>query len=133
MMDEQREKLRRVTDTSNAEARRAIAAVIAQFAGWRIDIAQYTAWADRRFTEAQRQEMLARCEVIKSEVQEARVSLIVGLLDAPRRVAGHGRVADVEKALDGVDASASALLQKLRPARGNYRQPGQQADQADLR
>ena len=130
-MEEPRQ--RRVTDTSNADARRAISAVMVQFAAWRVDIAQYTAWSDRRFTEAQRQEMLARCEVIKSEVQEARVSLIVGLLDAPRRVAGHGRVADVEKALDGVDASASALLRKLRPARGNYREPGQHPGHSDLR
>ena len=116
------ERPRRTTDTSNAEARRAITHVVGQFQGWRIDIAQYRAWLEHRFTENERQQMAARLGRIKAEVQEARVSLIVGLRNAPSRVTGHGRVTDVEKALDGVEADVEVLLRVICEAPASHGQ-----------
>ncbi|RYE09510.1 MAG: hypothetical protein EOP22_08575 [Hyphomicrobiales bacterium] len=114
MQEQEVERPRRKTDTSNAEARQAIADTVSRFPAWRSDLAQYAVIAERRFSTAERQRMLDRCEVIMREVQEARVALVMGLMDAPRMVAGHSRVSDVEKALDGVEASVNALRRRLR-------------------
>ncbi|RYE09765.1 MAG: hypothetical protein EOP22_07935 [Hyphomicrobiales bacterium] len=113
MMEEERK--RRVVDTSNGEARRAVAITIASCGPWQQELAKYTAWAERRRSSRETQEMLDRCDEIEVEVRQARVALIEGLMDAPRRVAGHSRVADVEKALDGIGARIEALRRQLRP------------------
>jgi hypothetical protein len=110
VLDEPR---RRQTDTSNAEARSAIRQTVAQFAEWRGDLARFMAKVERRYSDAERSDMLARCAAIEAELLEARTSLILGLADAPARVAGHSRVADVERAMDGVEAAISELRRKL--------------------
>jgi hypothetical protein len=46
--------------------------------------------------------------------QEARVKLLLNLMDAPRKVVGHSRVSDVEKALDNLDAATSDTPSRLQ-------------------
>ena len=107
-------KHHRVTDTSTAEARQLLAGALAQFGDWRSDLARFSARAGRGLTPADRAAMLERCDAIEAELREVRTSLIVDLADAPPKVAGHSRVVDVEKALDGVEAQAAALRRRLQ-------------------
>jgi hypothetical protein len=113
MQLEQGEHKRRVMDTSNGDARRAVADTLAQFNAWRLDLATYSALAERRFSAAEREKMLARCAAIEEELLAARTELIVSLAEAPQKVAGHSRVVDVEKALDNIEAGVAALRAKL--------------------
>lgn len=106
-------KSRRQTDTSNAEARRAIAESWSQFSPWRSDLAHFNARAERGASERDRAEMLARCAMIETEVLATRTDLIVNLAGSPPRVAGHSRVVDVEKALDNIEQSLRELRRKL--------------------
>lgn len=113
MQLEQQPHKRRVMDTSNGEARRAVAETVTRFAEWRADLARFAVTVDRRFTAIERRDMLARCEVIEAELLAARTALIVGLADAPRKVAGHSRVVDVERALDNIEMGVKTLRGKL--------------------
>jgi hypothetical protein len=106
-------KSKRQTDTSNAEARRAIAASWSRFSPWRSDIAHFNARAERGASARERDEMLARCATIETELLAARTDLIVNLAGSPPRVAGHSRVVDVEKALDNIEQAVSELRQRL--------------------
>ena len=103
----------RVMDTSGADARRAVAETLAQFAPWRFDLARFKALAERHFSATERQAMLKRCAEIETQLLAARTELIIGLAEAPRKVAGHSRVVDVERALDNIEASVKALRGKL--------------------
>lgn len=107
------EPRKRQMDTSNGEARRAVKATLARFDGWRLDLARFSAQADRGFGEQMRQAMLKRCSEIDAEVQETRTDLLINLADAPQRVAGHSRVVDVERALDNIDLDVAKLRRKL--------------------
>lgn len=113
MQLEEQPRRRRVMDTSNGEARRAVAEIVARFSSWRLDLARFSALAERRFTADDRNTMLARCAEIEAELLAARTELIVGLAEAPQRVSGHSRVVDVERALDNIDASVKQLRGKL--------------------
>jgi hypothetical protein len=104
---------RRVMDTSGADARRAVAEIVSLFAPWRFDLARFAARAERHFTRAEQQAMLRRCAEIEKQLLAARTELIVSLADAPRTVAGHSRVVDVEKALDNIEVSVKRLRGKL--------------------
>jgi hypothetical protein len=104
---------RRVSDTSAAEARRAVEATLQRFGGWRDDLASFAVRVERRFSESERTRMLERCAAIEAELREAREDLLGALIDAPRSVAGHSRVEDVEKALDGVEATLGVIRGKL--------------------
>lgn len=104
---------RRKVDTSNADARRAIAETLARFPAWRDDLARFAVVVERRFTQAERETMLARCTDIATQVQNARVALLETLIEAPQLVASHSRVSDVEKALDGVETTLSSIRRKL--------------------
>jgi hypothetical protein len=107
------ETRRRMTDTSTAEARRVLAGALAQFGDWRSDLANFSARAGRGLTAADRAAMLKRCDAIAAELLDVRTALILDLADAPPKVAGHSRVVDVEKALDGVEAQAAELRRRL--------------------
>lgn len=72
---------------------------------------------ERRSTKAEIDAMLGRCLVIADEVQQARIGLLESLIDAPAAVAHHSRVADAEKALDGIEASVAGIRQKLARSR----------------
>ena len=104
---------RRVMDTSSGDARRAVAQIVSRFSPWRLDVARYTAHVERSITSAEREVIVARCEEIEAELLEARTELILGLADAPRKVAGHSRVVDVERALDNIEAGVRALRARL--------------------
>lgn len=104
---------RRRTDTSNMDARRAVAGALEQFANWRGDLARFAAQANRALSDRERRAMLDRCSAIEAELLEVRTALLLDLGDAPAQVAGHSRVVDVEKALDGVAAQAEALRARL--------------------
>ena len=106
-------KNRRKTDTSNAEARRAIEASWSLFTPWRSDIAHFTAHTERGASEEDRAMMLARCAAIEKELLAVRTDLIANLAGSPRKVAGHSRVVDVENALDNIEQAVSRLRQKL--------------------
>ncbi|MGV3490777.1 MAG: hypothetical protein ACO1OG_05575 [Devosia sp.] len=114
MIEAEETPRRRMSDTSNADARRAIADTVGLFSGWRSDLARFNVKTERRFSTAERLEMLERCAGIAGEVQEARVALLEDLMEAPRRVVGHSRVADVEKALDGVEATLAEIERRLQ-------------------
>jgi hypothetical protein len=104
---------RRVVDTSNGEARRAVQATLAQFNAWRLDLARFAALAERRSDETGRAKMLQRCGEIERELLEARTELIIGLANSPRKVSGNSRVVDVERALDNVEAGLTRLRSQL--------------------
>ena len=112
-LEQTEHKHRRVMDTSNGDAKRAVAETLAQFGPWRVDLAQFMAHVERGISSADREKMLARCAAIEDELLAARTELIVGLAEAPRKVAGHSRVVDVEKALDNIEAGVKALRAKL--------------------
>ena len=107
------EPRKRVMDTSSGDARRAVADTLALFVPWRLDLAQFMAHVERGISSVEREKMLARCAAIEAELLAARTELIVSLAEAPRKVAGHSRVVDVEKALDNIEASVNALRAKL--------------------
>lgn len=104
---------RRVVDTSNREARRAIQGTLAQFEGWRLDLARFSAQAERPLSEPARKSMLERCAGIENELLDARTDLIISLAHTPRKVAGHSRVVDVERALDSIEMDIAKLRGRL--------------------
>lgn len=114
-MTEQMEqpRARRAVDSSNREARLAVAPTLEQFSAWRSVLATLSVRAERRSTQADRQAMLARCDAIEGEIAEARIGLLAELADAPQKVAGHSRVADVERALDAIEMELAKLRGKL--------------------
>ena len=104
---------RRVMDTSNAQARQALADVLTRFADWRDDLARIQARMERRYSAADRADMLARCAAIEDGLMAARTELLLTLADAPQRVAGNSRVVDVERALDNIETVVKAVRRKL--------------------
>lgn len=104
---------RQPTNSTARDATQAIEATLRQFGAWRTDLASISVRAERRSSAAESRSMLARCDAIEVEVQNARIGLLKTLIDAPRSVAGHSRVADVEKALDGIDRTVADIRRKL--------------------
>lgn len=104
---------KRKMDTSNGDARRAVKETLAQFSSWRLDLARFAVLAERQSSTANRKAILARCAQIESELLEARTDLIIGLANAPRKVAGHSRVVDVERALDNIEMAVAKLRGQL--------------------
>ena len=58
--------------------------------------------------------LVAQCSEIEKAISEARSELIVNLMDAPPKVAGHSRVVDVEKSLDSLERALAAARQALQ-------------------
>lgn len=107
------ERKRRQIDTTNADARRAIRETLQRFGPWRMDLARFAVLVDRRATKQEREEILTRCHEILADTQAARVALLESLMNAPRRLLANSRIADVERALDDVDATVARLRQQL--------------------
>lgn len=107
------EPRQRQMDHSNVDARKAIAETLARFGAWRVDLSRFAGKVERRFSDAERAAMLARCATIEGELLMARTDLLLGLADAPQKVVGHSRVVDVERALDNVAAAVGELRAKL--------------------
>jgi hypothetical protein len=104
---------RRQTDTSNVVVREALRPTLAHFNDWRSDLARLAVQSERRFSETEREAMLARCAAIAEGLLAARTDLLLELAEAPPRIAGHSRVADVEKALDNIETALADVQRKL--------------------
>ena len=104
---------RRRADQSNVRARAAVAATLERFDDWRRHLAIFEVSAERRSSPDERAAMLAHCARIERELASARTDLLLSLADAPRPVAGHSRVVDVEKALDSIELALARVRRKL--------------------
>ena len=99
----------RVVDHSNRDARLAVAEVAARCPPLRARLAVMAARAERSLNDAERSAFLDECTDIQKTVEGARTDLILALMDAPAKVAGHSRVLDIEKAIDNLEAAVSAV------------------------
>lgn len=109
----QEAKRSRVVDQTNKLARISVADVIGKMTPWRRQLAQMHAAAARPMSKSDCERYLKTHSEIVAGVAEARTVLIASLMDAPPKIAGHSRVADVEKALDGVEAQLAQLQAQL--------------------
>ena len=88
-----------------------LAQTMARFPDWRQRCAFMAAAAERPGSDPA--PLAEACEVIRSEVLDARTDILLALLDQPARLAGHSRVVDVERALDSVDTAVRAVELRL--------------------
>jgi uncharacterized protein YceH (UPF0502 family) len=98
----------------NTIIRDALEPMLPQFNAWRSDVASMAVKADRHAGDREKRAMLERCTAIEAELLEARTDLILELAEAPRVIAGHSRVADIEKALDNIEAALDDVRRRLR-------------------
>lgn len=101
------------TENPNIAVREAIEPTLTHFNAWRSDLAKFAVRAERHNGDRDRRAMLERCVAIEAEVLDARTDLIIELAEAPRAIAGHSRVADVEKALDNIEATLKEIERRL--------------------
>lgn len=101
------------TNNPNHVVRDALEPTMAQFNGWRSDLASFAVRADRHAGDRDRRNMLERCAAIEEELRAARTDIILELAEAPQAIAGHSRVADVEKALDNIEAAVRDVRGRL--------------------
>lgn len=99
---------RRKVDTSGREACLAVSEIAARLEPLRARIALISAKARRPLSNGERADLVAECDASSSAVTAARADLISNLMEAPRKVAGHSRVVDVEKAIDSLEAAIDA-------------------------
>jgi len=98
----------RKVDTSAREARLAVSEIAARLEPLRARIALINAKAERHFSTTERADLIAECDAIRAASAAARTDLISNLMEAPRKVAGHSRVVDIEKAIDSLEAAIDA-------------------------
>jgi hypothetical protein len=103
----------RVVDTTDRDARSAIKSVITECGPLRERVAMITFKALRPLSNSERADLVDDCKGIEQSIHAARTTLILALMDAPRRVLANSRVADVEKALDNLETSLAAALTAL--------------------
>jgi hypothetical protein len=112
-MDMDAPRKKRAVDTSNGDARRAIADLVQQLEPMRTKIAIVSARSSRTHTSAERTELLDQCDEVARACRDARVELLDRLIDAPFKVVSHSRVADVEKTIDNLEAAVTAAKRQL--------------------
>ncbi len=96
------------------QARSAIAEVASRLSTLHGRVRFITASALHARVARSYEKLLAECDEIGKAISEARTELIVNLMDAPSRVAGHSRVVDVEKSLDSLERALSEARRALR-------------------
>ncbi|MEO7223654.1 MAG: hypothetical protein ABIY37_14390 [Devosia sp.] len=101
-------------ENPNMIVRGALEPTLTHFNAWRSDLASFAVRAERHALDRDRRAMLERCAAIEAELLEARTDLILELGEAPRAIAGHSRVADVEKALDNIEATLGDIRRRLQ-------------------
>lgn len=97
----------------NTVVREALEPTMSQFNHWRSDLASFAVRADRHAGDRDRRAMLERLAKIEAELRAARTDIIIELAEAPPVIAGHSRVADVEKALDNIETSLGEVRRRL--------------------
>ena len=100
-------------ENPNIVVREAIEPTLTHFNVWRSDLASFAVRAERHHGDGDRQAMLERCAAIEEELRAARTDLILELGEAPRAIAGHSRVADLERALDNIEATLDEIRRRL--------------------
>lgn len=111
-MDDERKH--RVVSHDARDVRAAISSTLERFAEWREQFAVMDARVTRTLTTDERASMVERCTNIERGIQSARVDMLQKLMHAPSSVAGHSKVADVEKALDNLSSAVFALKRAMR-------------------
>src|SRR3569623_2152698 len=109
---------KRKVDTSGREASLAVAEIAARLEPLRARIALINAKARRDLSNGERKDLVAECDAILAVATAARADLISNLMEAPRKVAGHSRVVDIEKAIDSLEAAIDAA----RPVLGTTKE-----------
>ena len=107
-------KRSRVVDYSTRDARHAVADVVQRLGPLRSRLALIYARTQRSLSETERAAMEAECQEMTITLHEARVGLLDNLIEAPRKVAGHSRVTDAERAIDNLDDALAKCLELLR-------------------
>lgn len=110
---------KRKVDTSGREARQAVAQIAARLQPLRDRIALIAAMAPRPLSNSERAGLAAECDAISAAATAARTELISNLMEAPRKVAGHSRVVDIEKAIDSLEVAIDAAATALGPIDGS--------------
>lgn len=118
---EQQSQKKRVTDKTNAEARRAVIEIGRRLGPMRERIAMIDAHAQRGVSDPLRGNLIDECLEITESFREARVDLLCNLIDAPARVTSHSRVADLEKAIDNLESAVAGAKAKLLASSGQAR------------
>ena len=103
----------RITDTTAADARRAVATIAEQCGPFRARIAVISVRARRRLRSVDREALVIECGAIAKELAEARTELMSRLIDQPQRVLSHSRVTDIEKSLDNLEISLTEARNAL--------------------
>ena len=98
----------------NLIIREALEPTLTHFNAWRSDVASMAVKAARHAGDDERRAMLERCAAIEEELLAARTDLLIEFADAPQPIAGHSRVADVEKALDNIEAALRDVERRLQ-------------------
>lgn len=112
-MDMEAPRKKRAVDNSNGDARRAVADVVRRLEPMRAKVAIVSARTSRTHSSAERTELLAECDEVARACQDSRIELLDRLIDAPFKVVSHSRVADVEKAIDNLEAAVIAAKRQL--------------------
>ena len=96
------------------KARVAIADVAASLAALHNRAVFISARARHTGSVALHVQLLRECDDIEQAIRSARAELILRLMDATEKVAGHSRVVDVERSLDSLERALVDARKALR-------------------
>jgi hypothetical protein len=108
--DDQRPHRPRTVSHVNRDVGLIIQETLGHFDKWRDRVAMLQASVERK--GADRKAIRKECTSIRAGILQARTNLILGLAESPARMSGHGRVVDVERALDSLEESLTQIEAK---------------------